>query len=998
MSVGLCKKKTSTMPLGALLRVVVVYMMFVQSVQAEPEGSFIIMLNSLQRVLAGEGLPDGDTGGVGPSAKEYWISDVGPIVQSQCKACHQTGGTAANSGARLLFTDSAEDNHLAMQSFVSSAGGSADLVLSKITGGAGHGGGTVISSGSTQYQAFEQYFVLLDDGTAVGADDGGDFWEGLVMESPETTLRRASLLLAGRVASPDAIVRAEASEEALRGELIKLMRGDGFHDFLISGANDNLLTEGLTEPGFDFQLQLTRWPQWQNFYIELPEHGTAFHTDRRVFLNRFEAEQELRWAVQREPLELIAHVVETDLSYKKILTADYTMVNQFTNIAYRSNVDFGHPITDELGAYSKRETTRFKPGYNLGHVPFGDEHVVNEDGVVVSFGEYHEWPHAGVLSTQAWLARYPSTDTNRNRARARWTYYHFLGVDIEKSAPRTTDPDALADTNNPTMNNTACTVCHERMDPLAGAYQLFGDRGHFLDVHGGENSLPNSYRFFSGLFREGDTWYRDMRSPGFEGDRAPADEDSLQWVARQIADDPRFATASVKFWWHAIFGSAPLILPEDSAGPNYGQRLRAFNAQQALIAELAQEFMANGYSAKGLLADMILTPWYRTAGVNDQVVTEQRLIELETVGAGRLLTPEELDRKNKAIFGRSWRETPDWMVDRYHQKPTGLIGKDSKNTFYGGIDSAIVTKRNRQLTPLMSNVTQRMALEMACEIVMRDFSLPEAQRSVLNGLSDITSQSLVAEKSELLPGKVPDEFQKQTQPPIGFSFNSAYSAIRVSLENLTRDKKSGTDGGVSDAILHIEQIRLIKDNKIIKSILGKDIPEQTAFKADASRHEIREDGFVFYGSLLEFEVPLGSGEYEIEIQLATALIENNVNENLAVRISLYATDNFEETSSPALIKNTISQLITTMTNRPTDAEHLAGLYQAFTERSLEASALATRVGGSCEYMQVFPQLQTPEGSNSIADAVWATHDPQGVKSGWIAVLAMLLTDFWYTHD
>ena len=111
--------------------------------------------------------------------------------------CHQTGGTAANSGAQLLFTDQAEDNHLAMQSFVSSAGGSADLVLSKITGGAGHGGGRVISSGSIQYQAFEQYFVLLDGGTAVGVDDGGDFWEGLVIESPEYHLT-AGLIVVGR--------------------------------------------------------------------------------------------------------------------------------------------------------------------------------------------------------------------------------------------------------------------------------------------------------------------------------------------------------------------------------------------------------------------------------------------------------------------------------------------------------------------------------------------------------------------------------------------------------------------------------------------------------------------------------------------------------------------------------------------------------------------------------------------------------------------------------
>ena len=55
-----------------------------------------------------------EAGGSGPSAKEYWISDVDPIVQSQCKGCHQTGGL--RQWRKLLFTDSDEDNHLAMQS------------------------------------------------------------------------------------------------------------------------------------------------------------------------------------------------------------------------------------------------------------------------------------------------------------------------------------------------------------------------------------------------------------------------------------------------------------------------------------------------------------------------------------------------------------------------------------------------------------------------------------------------------------------------------------------------------------------------------------------------------------------------------------------------------------------------------------------------------------------------------------------------------------------
>ena len=141
-----------------------------QCVVSEPEQSFEEMLNSVQQTLAGKGLGanqgnssgdgsgGGNTGGSGPTAKEFWISDVDSIAQSQCKFCHQSGGTAGNSGARLLFSGSAEDNHAAMQSFVTSAGGSADLVLSKITGGAGHGGGRVITQAPTNTKPLNNTF------------------------------------------------------------------------------------------------------------------------------------------------------------------------------------------------------------------------------------------------------------------------------------------------------------------------------------------------------------------------------------------------------------------------------------------------------------------------------------------------------------------------------------------------------------------------------------------------------------------------------------------------------------------------------------------------------------------------------------------------------------------------------------------------------------------------------------------------------------------------
>ena len=113
---------------------------------ADTETSFVEMLNTVQRTLAGEtislpddgsaggGTSDGGSGSAGPTAEQYWISDVDDIAQGQCKVCHQQGGTAANSGAELVFTGSATQNHAAMSSYVDSPRGNADLVLSKITG------------------------------------------------------------------------------------------------------------------------------------------------------------------------------------------------------------------------------------------------------------------------------------------------------------------------------------------------------------------------------------------------------------------------------------------------------------------------------------------------------------------------------------------------------------------------------------------------------------------------------------------------------------------------------------------------------------------------------------------------------------------------------------------------------------------------------------------------------------------------------------------------
>ena len=74
-------------------------------------------------------------------------------------------------------------------------------------------------------------------------------------------------------------------------------------------------------------------------------------------------------AVGREPLELISHVVMNERPYTEVLTADYTMVNAFSDLAYRSETGFSHDFADEDGFYDRRPFGIFRPGYNDGHIP-----------------------------------------------------------------------------------------------------------------------------------------------------------------------------------------------------------------------------------------------------------------------------------------------------------------------------------------------------------------------------------------------------------------------------------------------------------------------------------------------------------------------------------------------------------------------------------------------------------------------------------------------------
>ena len=823
----------------------------------------------------------------GETAAQVFAERIsGPIVQGKCIACHIPGGLAAVT--RLHFVGATNAGHEALnlgvfEDFIAQVDDGATYILNKIQGVA-HGGGVQVAAGTAEFADMERFLGLLGAGVESAPLTPQTLFDTVTLAPARKVLRRAALIFAGRVPTDAEYTAAERGADALRATIRGLMTGPEFHEFLIRGANDRLLTErkfsiiDANHGGFFDFVNETYSRKTTAFY----EGGTE--RDLHQF---FDWNDTVQYGFRRAPLELIAHVVENDRRYTEILTADYIMANSVAAEAYGAPTHhFDDP--DDIHEFKPSGIESYhRPGHGL-ETEFdrviGALHIL-EPGPLTT-----DYPHAGILNTTSFLYRYPTTATNRNRARSRWTYYHFLGLDIEKSASRTADPVALADTNNPTLLNPACTVCHRIMDPVAGAYQNYSDDGFYKFSWGGLDSLDDLYKNagepplsieaeswedrqalywpvslgagvqtlrvlypnhfydesidFGGRvyldrlrvtdarggillnreledveppvahwgrcgdknynpatdredhlhlwgghlecalylevevpsdgvydvevvawsigqyeqygddgfaklsiavnpYQQGDTWYRDMRTPGFADRLTPNSDNSVQWLAKQIVADARFAEATVKFWWPSIMGSEVAEPPEDEGDADFEGLLLVANAQGAEVTRLANGFRRGfqggaAYNLKDLLVEVVLSKWFRADTVED--ADPVRGVALRNAGARRPLTPEELDRKTAAVTGFKLGREP--RISGAYQGERSRLA-DEYRLLYGGIDSDGVTKRSRDITSVMAGVAKRHAAQVSCPVVMRDFFLvPEAERRLFAGIDRFVTPGL----------------------------------------------------------------------------------------------------------------------------------------------------------------------------------------------------------------------------------------------------------------
>ncbi|HEY3788538.1 MAG TPA: hypothetical protein VGL71_06765, partial [Urbifossiella sp.] len=409
-----------------------------------------------------------------------------------------------------------------------------------------------------------------------------------------------------------------------------------------------------------------------------------------------------RKALLGEPMKLIEFIVRNDRPFTEIVTANYIMVSPYSARGY--------------GIFDEWKSKFQKPDDPFEFIPVKLKALVGRNKSENQDSATGFYPHAGLLSTFQYLTRYPTTETNRNRLRARMYYQHFLGVDVLELAARVSDAAAAtAKYPVPTMQAAECVVCHKTLDPVAGLFQdywRFADAGVYGKRKGG--------------------WFKDMFAAGFEGEDLPNSQRwrSLQWLGERTARDPRFAVAMTEHVYFILTGRKVLLPPKDFDDPLYNAKLRAYQTQRKRVEAIAGRFVSSGFNLKVAFKEWILSDFYRADGLATAIKEKDpcRWAELEDVGLVRMLSPEQIERKIGAIFGEKWGRLTDQLA-----------------MLYGAIDSKEVTDRATDPSGTMGSLQRLLSNDVACKNVARDFARPAAGRRLFPQI-----------EPDVLPGASPE--------------------------------------------------------------------------------------------------------------------------------------------------------------------------------------------------------------------------------------------------
>jgi hypothetical protein len=496
-----------------------------------------------------------------------------------------------------------------------------------------------------------------------------------------------------------------------------------------------------------------------------------------------------------------------------------------------------------------------------------------------------------------------------------------------------------------------------------------------------------------------------MRTAGFEGQIAPSQDNSIQWLGQVIANEDRYSEAAVKFWWPSLMGAPVLEAPAASEDKDFATNLAAFETQNSFIKELGKKFAKGieggaAYNGKDLLTSMVLSEWFRADAVENVDVRDRLVSEL---GTRRLLTPEELEKKSRSLLGWTWGKS-NWQVcDELNRCSNELDGEFSHlgntyNLYYGGTDSDGITERSPALTALMVNVAEKQALDMTCPAVMVDFDREDSTRLLFNGIDANTTPATEIQREFNVDATSPRaagaySFKGNTAPgdkKVILSFTNDFNTDMLA-EKVTQRR---------DRNLHLVELTITDGTgNTVLFLRFKDINSKTGVTHDCNGPG--ESGFRMWSNCA-VSIPF-SPELDSNYTFTVLAYGDQAGADLPKLVVELRDDNPQAGGSvgaraiKAVIVNLHNRLLGQSLNI-TDPE-INMTYQVMVDAwqarktwiaETNNNNVAQYPNSLCNY---YLAEHTEEGGISSR-----TYDPSGMKNSWQVVLAYLMTDFNYLHE
>ncbi len=592
---------------------------------------------------------------------------------------------------------------------------------------------------------------------------------GVATLTPNEAVYKLAFELAGRLPSATEVTTFGRDLDGEKAVVYGFMETDYFYERLKDMFNDSMLTDYArrenTNSGNSVENLFASFESpvivgqnadydvypnlnWEQAFVD------AISIDGKIsttYLDYFTDE-----ALGRRPMLLVEYLARNNRNFKEFVSGKYTVVNRFSYEALGGDragthikiVDPDLPLANGASTVvSNPQWATFKNVSEVEdylevvelHGDFGNRGSVNTNGdhyVVRDFpfdprdikaaqlfynddsgnAKTQGVPHSGVLTDEVFLRKYTATETNKHRNRARMVYWFFAAKDLLAiEGNRNADLLEFEDFGNnvgeidPTNSNPDCLVCHEIMDVVAAAFENYSLSGVY-DTRNPDNVPDHDLAISWGLSSA------KIKTTGTIDQNYYSRE--LQWLGEQVANDPAYSSGIAQMVLKGLTGQDILGEPSQDSPESY---IKAYKQQARLIVHAASEFEADGFNIKALIYAISKSAYYRSTGMFYNDLAE----DYSQIGSLRYLPPQLLNQKLRALNSGGWNQS--LRLDQLNSR-----------MFMGGKNSTDVFRDADSVSGIISAVTERMAVEEACDIVRNEFNTSRLDRSLFKLVDDST--------------------------------------------------------------------------------------------------------------------------------------------------------------------------------------------------------------------------------------------------------------------